>query len=368
MAGRRGAGQRGRSEAMAGAARRSTRGAEKRPGAEAPGLDDAFAAAIRASGVPMALVEATTPGHPIAFVNEAFCQLTGYAPDELLGRGCGLLRGPGTGRLAAARLRSAATRGVRARAEVEGLRKDGARLRLSVAVSPVRNAAGARHAFAVVSELAAPVPAERLADLEAALERRTALLHELDHRAKNTLQVVASLVLLRARRAPDAASRAVLDRMAERIGALAAVQRHLAGPDEDRRLDLGALAEELAGEVAAGVERDRVTVAAEVAPVLVPAVQAVPVGLLLHELASNAARHAFPDGRPGRVRIRAAREADGLVLEVADDGIGFSPEGDGREGFGLSLVAMLVRQLRGTLTWDATPGGTRARIVLPDGG
>ncbi|MGY2050537.1 sensor histidine kinase [Methylobacterium sp. JK268] len=352
---------------MAGATRRSTRTTGKEPGAGAPGLDDAFAAAIRTSSVPMVLAEAATPGHPIAFVNAAFCRLTGYSADELLGRDCALLRAPGTGRMAAARLRAAATRGLSQRAEIEARRKDGQPLRLAVATSPVTTAAGGRYAFAVITDLPACAPEDQLAALEAALQRRTALLKEVDHRAKNTLQVVASLVLLRARRSTEPGARAVLDRMAERIAALAAVQRLLAGSDEERRLDLQVLAREVTEDVVAGSAPGLIDFAVEVAPVLVPAAQAVPLGLLLHELAANAARHAFPEGRSGRVRLRAVADGTCLALEVADDGIGFTPRAGEPEGFGLSLVGMLVRQLGGTLDWDTLAPGTRARVVLEIG-
>ncbi|MFE1602439.1 sensor histidine kinase [Methylobacterium sp. ID0610] len=345
-----------------------------RPGAGAgagpAGADETFAAAIRASAVPMMLVETRPPGYPVAFVNEAFCRFTGYAAEEILGRDSAFLQEAWASLLPLGS-RAAFSRGRAAQGEARLVRKDGSLQPVSMTLSAVRTPAGARHAFAVLSPL--PAQDDRFQDdrfqddpvaaLQDTLERRTALLHELDHRTKNTLQVIASLLMLQARRSPEAAARAALDRMAERVGALAAVQRLLGGPDGGG-LDLPVFAEEMAGELAAEIEPGRLVVVVQVAPVLVPAEQAVPLGLLLHELAANAVRHAFPGERPGTVRIAAVSEAGRLRLEVSDDGIGLPA---GREGFGLTLVGMLVRQLGGTLRWDDAAPGTRALVSLPLG-
>jgi len=86
---------------------------------------------------------------------------------------------------------------------------------------------------------------------------------------------------------------------------------------------------------------------------------AIPCGLILSELASNALKHAFPDGRIGVVSIRMLRQKDGTIeLIVRDDGIGCEnePDSDGVRSFGLELVDMLVEQLRGRIETDHTNG------------
>jgi two-component sensor histidine kinase len=92
---------------------------------------------------------------------------------------------------------------------------------------------------------------------------------------------------------------------------------------------------------------------------------AAPLALIVHELAVNSVRHAFPDGRRGRVAITARAEGERLVLVVSDDGVGRPAEHGSPEGFGRDLVGMLVRQLRGTLAFEDLAPGTRAHIVLP---
>ncbi|HEY4002071.1 MAG TPA: sensor histidine kinase, partial [Candidatus Xenobia bacterium] len=93
--------------------------------------------------------------------------------------------------------------------------------------------------------------------------------------------------------------------------------------------------------------------------------QAVPLGLVLNELLTNALVHAFP-GRSGQISIDLGSEADGGIhLEVADDGVGFTPPTD-MKSLGLELVKRLVRQLRARLVFDSTPTtGSRYRILVP---
>ncbi|MBY0298540.1 MAG: PAS domain-containing protein [Methylobacterium sp.] len=352
--------------AMAGAARRSTKMSGKRIGRQvdqrlgAAEPDALLAAAFQASDVPMLLAEAGRPDQPIQFANAAFCRLTGYAPEEVVGRDLQMLRGPGTDPVALARLCAAAARGETLSTEILACRKDGTALPVAVRLSPVRTASGGRYALAVVEELETGRAA-----LQAALDRATARLHEVDHRAKNTLQVVASLVLLKARRSENPACRTALNRVAERIGALASVQRLLQAGEEAGHFDLRAFAADLAEELAAELDPARIVVTVEVEPVAVAADKAAPLALLVHELATNAVRHAFPDGRRGRVRITAGRSEDRLVLSVEDDGVGLDATAPPSDAFGLAVVAMTTRQLSGTLTWDRTPPGTRAQVSLP---
>ncbi|MCA1482065.1 sensor histidine kinase, partial [Bradyrhizobium sp. NBAIM08] len=99
-------------------------------------------------------------------------------------------------------------------------------------------------------------------------------------------------------------------------------------------------------------------------PILVGADKASPIALILNELLTNALKHAFPDGRGGRLSLTVRREGADLVAEIEDDGRGLAtsaPVG----GFGSTLVQTLTRQLRGRLDWPAIPQGTRARLRLP---
>ncbi len=354
--------------------------------AQATGLSNEarFADAFRASETPMIMTDPGRPDNPIVFANPAFCRVTGYEAHEVIGRNCRFLQGPDTDPAAIARVREAVAHGEPIQVDLLNYRKDGRPFWNAMSLTPVRDERGTVSSyFALLSDVTGTRQAERalmrekevLAQdvearnraLQSALDQQTALLHEVDHRVKNNLQVISSLVLLKARRAQDAACREVLRSMADRIGALATVHRLLYTLDDVSRFDLRDFADDFAIELGAGIDPERIALTVEVEALAVPASMAAPLALLMHELAVNAVRHAFPGDRRGRIAITARREGDRLVLEVWDDGIGLPDAPANPEAFGRDLVGMLVRQLRGSLVVEDLAPGTRAHVVLPLG-
>lgn len=347
------------------------------------GIDaGAFVAAFTASPTPMVLTDPRQPDNPIVWANDAFLGLTGYAWEELDGRNCRLLQGPDTDPRAVRRLNEAVRMGLPIEIELVNYRKDGSSFWNGMTVAPVRDATGEvvhfyaaqadmtgkhRHEVAMrdaQDELERRV-SEQTADLRAALEQKTALLHEVDHRVKNNLQVISSLMLLKARRTPKGEARDALQGMAERIGALSTVHRMLYSTGDVTRFDLREFAEDFVSELVAGLEGDHTAVRAEIDSIAVSAAMAAPLALMLHELATNAVRHAFPDSRPGRVTITAQRSDGSLRMLIEDDGVGLAGSPPNPAGFGRSLVEMVVRQLRGVVVWSDVSPGTRVEITVP---
>ena len=352
-----------------------------------PGVTvDVFAAAFEASPTPMVVTDPRRGDNPIVWANAAFLALTGYAREELYGHNCRLLQGPFTDRATLDALREATAQGRAFECELMNYRKDGTPFWNGMTISPVRDEAGAiLYFFSAQADMtdkhrleAALRDAngdlerevgERTADLSAALAQKTALLHEVDHRVKNNLQVIASLMLLKARRTPAGEARVALQAMADRIGALSTAHRMLYSEGDAAHFDLQEFAADLIAELTAGLGIDgpRVEVAAD--RLGLPAAMAAPLALLLHELATNAVRHAFPERRPegpaGRVQVSVRRCPEGLDLAVEDDGIGLAAAAARPDGFGRTLVEMVVRQLRGTIRWSDAGPGTRAAIRIP---
>lgn len=344
--------------------------------------NEAFAAVFGASLTPMVVSDPNLPGHPIVWVNDAFLELTGYARAELIGRNCRLLQGPETDRAAVADISAALAAGRPIATELLNYRKDGSPFWNGMTISPIRDAGGAilyffaaqadmtqkhdlevamRHAY---DDLEQKVQAQT-AHLTAALEQKTILLHEVDHRVKNNLQVISSLVLLKARRTPEGPAREALQGMAERIGALSSVHRMLYSAGDVTRFNLQEFADDFLSDLVAGLDPARTAVTAEVDSIAVSAAMAAPLALMLHELATNAVRHAFPDAREGRVSISARRCEDGLCMRIEDDGVGLAAGVPNPAGFGRSLVEMVVRQLRGSISWHEMTPGTRVEITIP---
>jgi two-component sensor histidine kinase len=209
----------------------------------------------------------------------------------------------------------------------------------------------------------------RTRDLKAALDQRTALIHELDHRVKNNLQLISALMLMQARRAGNPEVRRALDGMAERLHAIGAVHRRLFQREDVGRFDLSDFVRDLVSDLGGASGRPEIRFACALEPVEAPAERAAALALLINELLTNALRHAFPGGRAGVVSIDLSIVANDLRIEIADDGVGMSgPAGgscDGSQGFGLTIVDLLSRQLHGRLSRDPGPPGVRTLVVLP---
>ncbi|MBX7117672.1 MAG: PAS domain S-box protein [Gemmatimonadaceae bacterium] len=206
--------------------------------------------------------------------------------------------------------------------------------------------------------------------LREALREKELLLQEIHHRVKNNLSVVASLLYMQTTRTSDPATIATLTQGQDRIRSMAMVHETLY-----RTGNLAAVPfDEYAGALCRELERSHrlpgqpVRVTTRIERVAIRIEAAVPCGLIINELVTNALRHAFPAGRAGEVHV-ALRRVPGtpsVELEVRDDGVG-PGEASGAPGgtLGLRLVESLALQVRGLFTLAAGHPGTRATLVLP---
>jgi two-component sensor histidine kinase len=194
-----------------------------------------------------------------------------------------------------------------------------------------------------------------------AMAQKAALLHEIDHRVKNTLQLIASLILLQSRRTADEAGRASLKSVLDRVTAVATVHRRLFQGDP-LRFDVADFVRDLAGDLAAAAGRDDLQIALDLDHVSIPASAAAPLALVINELLSNALRHAFPPPRGGRVAVSLRNGGNHCRLSVTDDGVGLR---DQPPGFGLTIVKLLCQQLHAEFDVTDTDPGVRATMVIP---
>jgi PAS domain S-box-containing protein len=341
-----------------------------------------FALAFDVSPTPMLVTDARARDNPIIWVNDAFLAQSGYRREELIGRNCRMLQGTETDPQEVARMRAAIAGGEPIALEILNYRKDGTPFWNGMTISPIRDAAGEVAFFFAAQadmtdkrrietamrgtndELERQV-GQRTADLEQALAQKTALLHEVDHRVKNNLQVISSLMLLKARRTPEGEAREALQNMAERIGALSTAHRMLYSAGDVAHFNLSDFTGDFLSDLGAGIDPEQTRIEARVEPIAVAAAMAAPLSLMIHELTTNAVRHAFPDGRKGRLTLDAHREDDALIIVIADDGVGLAAAPPNPAGFGRTLVDMVVRQLRGSIVWADGAPGTRVEIRVP---
>ncbi len=199
--------------------------------------------------------------------------------------------------------------------------------------------------------------------LAASLVPNDVLLQEIDHRVKNNLQLVASLISLQSRRTSDEAARAALRSVQDRVSAVATVHRRLFQGDPSS-FDVADFVRDLAGDLAAAAKRDDLEIALDLEHVAVPASAAAPLALVINELLGNALAHAFPPLRGGRIAVSLRNGDGGCRLSVADDGVGL---GGQPPGFGLTVVKLLCQQLHAEFeVTDAAPG-VRATVMVPKG-
>jgi PAS domain S-box-containing protein len=352
------------------------------------GKGDPFAAAIRGTRMPMLITDPRQDDNPIVFVNDAFLLLTGYERDEVLGRNCRFLQGPDTDPAALTRLRDAIGAETDINIDLLNYKKDGTPFWNALYLSPVTNEAGElRYFFA--SQLDATERKETelriqgdkdvferevarrtrelertTAELRRALDAKTVLLHEVDHRVKNNLQLVSSLIYMQSREIPDPAIRASLRAMLSRIEALGTVHRRLYQSDDVSRFDVADFARDVVGDLVGATGREDIRVNLHLEPVEVPAEKAAPVALMLNELVTNALKHAF-DGRPGTLEVAVRRNGHDFFITVADDGAGLQDGALAKRSFGKTLVETLGRQLQARTEWRPGNPGTRVEVALP---
>jgi PAS domain S-box-containing protein len=341
-----------------------------------------FKAAFQTLRMPVLIVDPHRAQAPIMFANEAFFNLTGYSRDEVLGRNWRLLQPMGMDAASLEVIDAAMHRGDTFETEFLGCREDSSSFWCSLALSPVQDEAGRlRWLTVLVNDIGATKQAEqdrfdakrhleeqvenRTQELQTALEQKTALLHDVEHRVKNSLQMTASLVLLKARRLQNPEARKVLQEVAERVGALSAAHRLLYAAGDVSRFNLKEFTAELAGELVTALPKGQVDLGLDVQSLSVPASKAAPLALLLNEVIGNAVKHAFPNGRQGRLTIEIGRADNGLKIAVEDDGVGLDHSPPPEGSFGKTLITMLAHQLKGRLTWHDREPGTRVEIVIP---
>ncbi|MBI5380647.1 MAG: PAS domain S-box protein [Opitutae bacterium] len=195
---------------------------------------------------------------------------------------------------------------------------------------------------------------------QAALEEKTALLKEVHHRVKNNLQIVISLLNLQTGQTDNAAAQATLRDTQNRVRSMALLHEALYRCDNLARINFPAYVESLCAHLfrSFGLAAGRLQLSLQVAEVALNLDQAVPCGLIVNELVSNAIKHAFPEGRAGRITVELTADADRrIALQVTDDGIGFAPPSEDAiaRTLGLQLVINLARQLGGAAEFLPAP-------------
>jgi two-component system, sensor histidine kinase PdtaS len=203
------------------------------------------------------------------------------------------------------------------------------------------------------------------AELRQALEHQAMLTREMSHRVKNSLASVVGLLRVQSRSAPSEEVRDALKDAASRITTIAQVHDHLWRSTRIGYVDIADFAGELCRKLQETISH---TVRCTFAHLMISADKAIPLGLLINELVTNSAKHAYPDGA-GEIEVSGERRGDDLHVEVSDRGVGLPKDFDidqPRASLGFKVIKSLLAQLDGRFDVASnTPKGVTVQLDVP---
>ncbi len=197
------------------------------------------------------------------------------------------------------------------------------------------------------------------------VHQKEILLQELQHRVANSLQIIASVIMLSARQALSEETRNHLSEAHHRVMSVAAMQKQLA-ISRQGDVALRAYFTDLCRSIGASMIRDHKQLTLDVTTdeSAATADVSMSLGLIVTELVINALKHAFPDHRHGHIKVDYRSEGEFWKLSVGDDGVGMvANEGKPKSGLGTSIVSALAQQLNATITVAAANPGTEVSVV-----
>lgn len=293
--------------------------------------------------------------------NDNFLSFTGLGRGEVAGRDIDSLDIPLFAPLLEAGLMREALGG-KERADEVQFEKDGKNLYFVVKFVPTVFDAGEAGVTVIMEDVTAA---------RQVLQEKERLLAEIHQRVRNNLQLISSLLSLQAASMAAGAGREIIRKTEGRLGVLARVHDHLDRSPDHARVGLAAyLADLVADGAAAAAYPPALLTVRVVPPDLSPGLgAAIPLGLIVNELVSNACSHAYPAGAPGPVLVSARDDGGVLTLSVEDEGEGMPvgcDAGSGGSSLGLTLVRTLVtEELGGRMEIRGGRPGVRVIVTVP---
>lgn len=224
---------------------------------------------------------------------------------------------------------------------------------------------------AINEDLQKEVASRKLAEEQAkiSIKEKEVLLKEVHHRVKNNLQIVSSLLNLQAGLIEDQVAIAVIQDSQHRVRTMAMIHEKLYQSQDLTSIDFVDYIRSLAVNLfySYGIDRERIRLTVTADEISMAIDSAVPCGLIMNELISNALKHAFPQNRSGNLNIdlRKGTQPGMFVFTVADDGAGLPDEANFAQpaSLGLQLVHLLVNQQKGSIELDHSHG-TRYKVII----
>lgn len=343
---------------------------------------DPVAAAIIATRMSMVITDPRQDDNPIVFVNDAFLMLTRYSRDEIIGRNCRFLQGPETDPQAVQSVRNALADRRDISIDLLNYRKDGTMFWNALYISPAFSPAGELlYFFASQVDSTVRVEAARqleheknLVEAEIAqkseefakeIDMKTMLLHEVDHRVKNHLQMISSLILMQNNMVHDPKLHEVLNTILHRIETVSAIHTQLYRTERPGYVDFSKIAEDISLSQEQFSTHRQIKIELDSEPAFISSTQSTPLGLIYNELLTNAYKHAFPGNSTGLIRVTVRPEGEYVCLCVTDNGVGNSDSLSSGDSFGQTLIKALIKQTGASMSVSDVHPGVCIKIIVP---
>lgn len=296
--------------------------------------------------------------NPLVYVSRRFEELTGYKSSSALGRNCRFLQGEKSNPHTVAKIREGLKEGREVSVDLYNYRANGEGFWNRLVITPIHQDGKIRYFVAIANEVS---------EGEHNREEPDKLLAELQHRVKNHLSMVVSMIRLQAREAQSPEDQ--FSTLATRVEALQLLYQELSDAGiarhNDDHVPLGAYVSRVAAAVSYASGREAIRLNIDTEQINASAQVAGQIGLILSELMTNSLQHAFRDQTYGVIEVSLRKLANGVVrLRVSDDGAGIAEDVDWpKEGnLGAKIVTGLIKDLAGKLSVDRGATGTTVTL------
>ncbi|MBE9007864.1 PAS domain S-box protein [Fortiea sp. LEGE XX443] len=298
----------------------------------------------------------------IVYANPKFEQMFGYNSNELTGLHVSIVNYADDHTKAEEvnqAIRAAVLKNGEATYEVHNVKKDGTPFWCSATTSVFDHPEYGKVLVAVQQDITEHKQAEE--KIKASLKEKEVLLKEIHHRVKNNLGIVSSLLQMQCRRTQDTQATAILRDSQNRIASIALVHEKLYRSDDLANIDFAQYIPDLTTHLfdSYNVSPNSIKLNIQVDSASLDIETAIPCGLIINELVSNALKYAFPDHRAGEIQVKLSQQnQSNLILIIRDNGIGLPADFDNKKvkTLGITLVQGLVKQLRGSIEINSQQG------------
>jgi len=314
---------------------------------------------------PVITVITDTAGN-IEFVNPKFSEITGYGPEEVIGKNPNLLKSGFTPESQYRELWETIISGRNWQGTFHNRKKNGELYWESASISPVKNESGTITHFLALKE---DITERKLADekIKSLLSEKELILREVHHRIKNNMSTIYGLLSLQSGTMNDDAAVAALNDAGNRVKSMMLLYTKLYQSSDFNEMSAAAYIPSLIDEIIANFpNRNSVRVVKDIGEFILDTKRLQPLGIIIYELITNIMKYSFGDREDGVIHITAKREGDRVFLTIGDNGSGIPESIDFTKstGFGLMLISGLTKQLKGIIAIERQ-NGTRITLEFP---